>query len=65
MRELFETLRQQAEQKRNKLSDKEKAQQKLASFLLFDKMQSPYDNAINEQEFEKTKEELESEIAKN
>jgi hypothetical protein len=65
MRELFETLRQQAEQKRNKLSDKEKAQQKLASFLLFDKMQSPYDNAMNEQEFEKTKEELESEIAKN
>jgi hypothetical protein len=57
MKELFENLRKKAEQERSKLSDKEKAEQKLASFLLFDKMQSPYDNAMNEQEFEKTKDE--------
>jgi len=65
MKEHFEKLRKEAEQRQAKLSDKEKAEQKLVSFLLFDKMQSPYDNAMSDEEFEKTKKELENEVAKH
>jgi hypothetical protein len=62
MKELFKKLRKEAEQKNSQLSEQEIAKKQMAALLLYDKMQSPYDNAMNDDDLDNAKKILETQV---